>query len=222
MHIGLIGGIGPAATDLYYRGLITRLKAAQTPFDITIVHADAATLVRNFEARDPEAQVPIYLSLTQRLRAAGAEAVAITSIGGHFCIDAFRPVSPLPILELGDQLNTALTGRGLRRIGLLATDIVMETRVYGGLPDLDVLIPPPEALGAVHRAYVDMATEARITQARRTLFFREGQALIDRGAEAILLGGTDFALAFDGQDPGFPVIDATDIHIDAIAAHMIT
>jgi aspartate racemase len=24
MHIGLIGGIGPAATDYYYRGLIER------------------------------------------------------------------------------------------------------------------------------------------------------------------------------------------------------
>ncbi len=24
MHIGLIGGIGPAATDYYYRGLIKR------------------------------------------------------------------------------------------------------------------------------------------------------------------------------------------------------
>ena len=31
MHIGLIGGIGPAATDFYYRGLIDRHVAAGSP-----------------------------------------------------------------------------------------------------------------------------------------------------------------------------------------------
>ncbi len=41
MHIGLIGGIGPAATDFYYRGLIDRHAAAGIPLDCTIAHADA-------------------------------------------------------------------------------------------------------------------------------------------------------------------------------------
>ena len=31
MHIGLIAGIGPAATDFYYRGLIARHSAAGIP-----------------------------------------------------------------------------------------------------------------------------------------------------------------------------------------------
>ena len=40
MHIGLIGGIGPAATDFYYRGLIDRHRAAGIPLECTIAHAD--------------------------------------------------------------------------------------------------------------------------------------------------------------------------------------
>ena len=40
----------------------------------------------------------------------------------------------------------------------------------------------------------------------------------DHGAEAIVLGGTDLFLAFAGHDPGFPVIDCADIHVDAIYA----
>ena len=31
MHIGLIAGIGPAATDFYYRGLIERHAASGIP-----------------------------------------------------------------------------------------------------------------------------------------------------------------------------------------------
>ena len=43
-----------------------------------------------------------------------------------------------------------------------------------------------------------------------------GRALIDRGAEAVLLGGTDLCLAFDGIDPGYEVIDAADLHVAAL------
>ena len=60
MHIGLIGGIGPAATDLYYRGLVDAMKALKADLEMTIVHADAPTLVRHFEARQPDAQAAIY------------------------------------------------------------------------------------------------------------------------------------------------------------------
>ena len=37
------------------------------------------------------------------------------------------------------------------------------------------------------------------------------------GAEAIVLAGTDLNLAFDGQEPGYPVIDALDVHVDVLA-----
>ena len=35
-----------------------------------------------------------------------------------------------------------------------------------------------------------------------------------------MLGGTDLFLAFAGHDPGFPVIDCADIHVDAIYANI--
>ena len=44
MHIGLIGGIGPAATDFYHRGLIERHHAANIPLDLTIAYADVRTM----------------------------------------------------------------------------------------------------------------------------------------------------------------------------------
>ena len=33
MHIGLIGGIGPAATDFYYRRLISTFAQQQKPLE---------------------------------------------------------------------------------------------------------------------------------------------------------------------------------------------
>jgi aspartate racemase len=40
MHIGLIGGIGPGATDIYYRRLISTFARKSATLELTIVHAD--------------------------------------------------------------------------------------------------------------------------------------------------------------------------------------
>jgi aspartate racemase len=36
MHIGLIGGIGPAATDFYYRRLISTFADRKAPLDFAL------------------------------------------------------------------------------------------------------------------------------------------------------------------------------------------
>src|SRR5262245_48346888 len=96
MHIGLIGGIGPAATDYYYRGLIERHTKSNTKLDLTIVHADLRQLAQNRVDRNAQRQAEIFQRLIQRLAAAGAELAAITSMGGHFCIEELEKISPLP------------------------------------------------------------------------------------------------------------------------------
>lgn len=217
MHIGLIGGIGPAATDLYYRGLVDAMKARGKALEMTIVHADAPTLVHNFEARQPEVQAKIFLRLADRLVDAGAEALAITSIGGHFCIEEFRPNCPLPIIDLIDEMNRCLKAKSYRKVGLLGTDTVMATKFYGGVTSADILVPDAEEIAVIHRDYVDMALSAKVTEAQRRVFVEAGRKLMRRGAEVVLLGGTDLFLAFDGQSPGFETLDCAGVHIEAIA-----
>ncbi len=217
MHIGMIGGIGPAATDLYYRGLIRAMKARGAPLKLTIVHADAETLVRNFEAKAADAQALIYRRLADRMVAAGAGAMAISSIGGHFCIEEFRKISPLPIIDMITEMNAHLVQSGLKRVGMLGTDAAMETRFYGGVDAVEMLIPPPDVIREVHRAYVDMAISGDVTETGRQIFFEAGRAMAAEGAEVVLLGGTDLFLAFDGQDPGFETLDCAEVHVEAIA-----
>ena len=47
--------------------------------------------------------------------------------------------------------------------------------------------------------------------------FREARRLVEeQGAEAIMLGGTDLFLAFQGREAPFPLVDCADIHVSAI------
>jgi len=221
MHIGLIGGIGPAATDYYYRGLIDRHAAAGAVLDLTIVHADAREMTGNLARQDARRQADIFAALIGRLAAAGAGAAAVTSMGGHFCIRELEAISPLPLVNGVAAVNAWIAQRGFTKVGVIGTRTVMETRLYGAV-SADVVAPGGDDLGTVHQAYIDMAISGRVTQAQRQIFFSAGQALCrTEGAQAVMLGGTDLCLAFDGHDCGFPLIDCAAIHIDAIHSRSI-
>jgi aspartate racemase len=217
VQIGLIGGIGPAATDYYYRRLIALFAQAESPLEATIVHADVATLLANLGRNDAAAQVAIYKKLTARLAAAGAGLVAVTSIAGHFCIEDFKAVSPLPVIDLILEVNKAIGAKGYRRLGILGTRTAMETRFYGGVSSAAILPPEGGDLDAVHQAYVTMAAAGTVTDAQRTVFAEAGRKMLAAGAEAIMLGGTDLALAFSETGSPFPIVDCAGIHADAIA-----
>jgi aspartate racemase len=217
MQIGLIGGIGPAATDYYYRRLIAAFAAKEAALELTIAHADTPTLLNNLASNGVDAQVAIYRKLTERLAAAGAGCVAVTSIAGHFCIEPFKTVCTLPVIDLISEVRQAVHARGFERIGILGARTVMETHLYGALPGTSVIAPHGPDLEAVHEAYVTMAASGAVTPAQRDIFHRTAATMLETlGAQAILLGGTDLALVFTDQDAPFPVIDCAAIHADAI------
>ena len=219
MHIGLIGGIGPAATDFYHRGLISRHHASGIPLELTIAYADVRTMTRNMGERRPDRQAEVFAGLIDRLRKAGAAAAAVTSMGGHFCIRELQAIAPLPIIEGLAPVDAALAEAKLKRVGIIGTRIVMESRLYGRIDAAEVIVPEGDELDRVHQCYVDMASVGHVTEEQRQVFFAAGRRLChERGAETVLLGGTDLFLAFVGQEAGFPVMDCADIHVDAIFA----
>ncbi|WP_050928035.1 aspartate/glutamate racemase family protein [Aestuariivita boseongensis] len=212
MHIGLIGGIGVAATVAYYQ----RLTAAVDRIELTIAHAQVSDLERNFNADDRAAQAQIYAGLIDGLKAAGCDCVAITSLGGHFCFAETVALSSLPLVSGVTPLDPYFEREELGTIGILGTGRVMETGFYGALEKTTALVPEGD-LGRIGQAYQAMAIRGAARAEETAMFLAEGQKLIDRGADAVVLGGTDLGLVFDAADPGYRVVDALDIHVDVLA-----
>jgi aspartate racemase len=212
MHLGLIGGIGPAATVVYYQRLVAAFRTKGRVLELTIVNADVLTLARNAAANDRLAQAEVYARHLAQLKGAGADIGTITSIGGHFCFAETEAISPLPLISAITPIDAGLAARGVRTIGLLGTRQVMGSSLYGQLERTRAIAPVD--IDAVHEAYVGTATSGICAPEARALFFSEGARLIERGADAVLLAGTDLGLAFDGHEPGYKVIDALDLHVD--------
>ena len=94
----------------------------------------------------------------------------------------------------------------------------METRFYGSIAGAEIVPPSEPDLEDVHQAYISMAASGFVTEDQRSIFHAVSHRLIeDQGAEAIILGGTDLALAFNEETAEFPLVDCAGIHADAIA-----
>ena len=217
MHIGLIGGIGPAATVVYYNALVAEMRKRGKPLDLTIAQAEASVLVVNNRENNRDRQATIYADLIKRLDGAGADCVAITSLGGHFCFEETKALSALPLISAITPLDAFFLSQGLKRVGLLGTQRVMSTRLYGQLHSTDAVVPDGD-LEMIGKTYTDLALSGTCTDDQRAFFFEEGRKMVeDQGAEAIVLAGTDLGLAFHGHDTGYRVIDALDVHVDVLA-----
>ena len=167
---------------------------------------------------DARAQAEIFAKLARRLAAAGADAVAVTSMGGHFCSRELEAVSPLPVINAIPAVNEAIRQRGLQTIGIdrnISSDAVAalwrshlgEHRAAGrrGLAAGARGISRDGVRGPLHHR-----------TAARGILSAGRQMMREQGADAIMLGGTDLFLSFAGQNPGFPLVDCAAIHIGAI------
>ena len=216
MHIGLIGGIGVAATLVYYQRLTSAVKAMGGRLECTIVHAEVDDLARTNVADLRDEQAELWAPLIDRLRAAGADCAAITSLGGHFCFEEVKALSSLPLVSAVAPLDDYFASEGLKTVGLLGTRVVQRTGFYGTLNKTRAVVLEDE-IDLVGQTYQDMAVAGHCTDDQRAFFLDAGRRLSEKGADAVVLGGTDLNLAFGGQDTPYRVIDALDVHVDVLA-----
>ena len=92
--------------DYYYRRLIS-LAGRKRALRDDHVHADTRTLLSNLE-NDGRPVFRSISSFTGNDSAGAGERVVVSSIAGHFCIDAFKARSPLLIDLLFEKVDEAV------------------------------------------------------------------------------------------------------------------
>lgn len=215
MHVGLITGLGPAAAVAYYQRLTKIAADRGCRLELTMVEANVREVLANNLADRTQEQAEIFAALLHRLKAAGADFASITAIGPLFCWEETLALSPLPLLSAVTPLDNFCADQGISRVGLLGTTRAMRTKLFNQMVRAEIIVP--DNLEVVGEAYQDMAVKGWCDDVARQLLFDAGKEMMERGAEAVALAGTDLLLAFDGRDPGFPIIDALEVHAALLA-----
>jgi aspartate racemase len=203
--LGLIGGLGPGATVHYYKELV-HAKAGE----ILIIHADMDHVLGCVQRGEHLQLAEYFARLIDRLAGGGAEVAAISAITPHICIRELEKISTLPLVNIIDVVGDEIRSRGYRRVALFGTRFVVESRMFGMLDGIDVLVPEREQMDAIHNAYmntVEGGTEGRDILTR---------IAVGLPVDAIVLAGTDLALIFDETNTAFTHVDCVRTHIEAI------
>jgi aspartate racemase len=168
---------------------------------------------------DERPQLAEYLlSLISQLADAGAEIAAIPAVTPHACIDMAAARSPIPLVSILEALAADVERRGLRRIALFGTKFVMQSNLYGALPPaIEVVRARPDEFERIDHLYRSYAVNANGGAAERAEFTEIANELCRRERlDAVILAGTDLSALFEGREPAFPYVDASQVHIDAI------
>ena len=219
--LGLIGGLGPGATVHYYRELIAAIDEQQRMPRLLITHADINYMYATVAAKDYNALARYLAELIANMAAGGAELSGIVAATPHICAAQLTALSPLPLIDMLAEVSATVRAQGLKRVALLGTRFTIETRMFGSLGDIDVIMPKPGEINRIHSIYTDIVA-GRGSDVKTDELRKFAQTFISRDdAQAVLLAGTDLSMVFNDSNTDFRAIDCARVHIDAIVKRLL-
>ena len=219
--IGLLHGMSSVATGDYYRrindGVNQRLGGHERP-QLLLWSVNFGDIER-FVHDGAWDEAGAYLAdRAARLQAAGADFLMCGSNTMHQVAPAIEAATTVPFVHIVDVLADAAQLLGAATLGLLGTRATMESDAYRNRlaeRGLGLLVPQEQ-----ERALIDAVTFGELTQniftdSSRQVFIAAARELVARGADAVVLGCTEFGLLISADDvPGVPVLDTTALHVE--------
>lgn len=205
MVLGVLGGMGPAAT----LDFLAKLQAF-TPAERD---QDHIRVICDINPKAPDRNVPgsgaggVLAEMAGALRGAGAEVLAMPCNTAHAHADLIQMASGLPLIDMIDLAAEAAARTGAMRTGVLGTKGALRLyREYLAARAMSLVALPPERqdafMAALYRIKAgDLGEEVR---AQMRGFAAE---LTAAGAETIIAGCTEVPLVLREADVRGELID---------------
>ena len=219
--IGLIGGITPESTILYYQ-ILNQLNSE----NLGRPHS-AEVLINSFDfGKITKLQKEGRWDLLDKMMAeaginlenAGANCILICANTMHICIDAVRKSVKIPVIHIAEVTSKKIIERKLKKVALLGTKYTMEKDFFIDILSsfgIETVVPELEERDSIHAIIYDELSAGIIKQVSKEKYLRIINRLIKSGAEGIILGCTEIPLLIQQKDVAVPVFDTTEIHANA-------
>lgn len=217
--IGLIGGMSWESTSTYYKLLNEEVKARLGGLHsakIVLVSVDFAEIEKMQMEGDWDAAAQVLAQAAVSLQSAGADFFLICTNTMHKVAEQVQSAVSIPLLHIADATGASLVTDKVTTVGLLGTAFTMEQDFYKGRLieqfDLDVVIPSASERQLVHSVIYEELCLGKIENRSKQRYLEVVDNLVDRGAQAIILGCTEISLLISSGDTDTPLYDTTSIH----------
>lgn len=228
-RLGMIGGTGPESTVEYYRRLIAAYRARSgkdgTP-PILINSVNNKDLVEWFTAGRLELVTEFLVSEIERLGRAGADFVLIAANTPHLVFDELQRQVQIPLLSIVEATADAAAALRLRRLALFGTRFTMQATLF---PDvfsrrgIEIIVPDEQEQDFIHDKYMSELFVGKVLDETRAALLEIAEKMKERDkVDGLILGGTELSLILrEPTAAGLPVLDTTQIHVDAAVELML-
>lgn len=221
--IGILGGMGPAATADFYSKLVALTPAARDQdHPKVVIWADPTvpdrTLALTEGGPDP---TPWLVHGAQRLRAAGATMLALPCNTAHAFLPAVSEALGLPVVHMIDEVARAIRSSmpQVRTVGVLATTGTVHAGLYQRwLADagIEVVVPSEHVQQTLVMPAVRAIKGGDHGAAVTHQLASAAAHLTERGAALTVTGCTEIPLALTESDTSCPLMDPARVLAQAL------
>lgn len=222
-QIGLLGGMSWESTAVYYRLLnemVHERVGGHASAPVVLWSVDFAEIEALQRAGGWDEQGAVLGAAAASLEQAGVDAVALATNTMHLVASHITDRITVPFVDLIDVVGTAVAGAGYGKVGLLATGFTMTSDLYPDRLakwDIEVLVPDEPDRSLVHTVIYDELVHGVVRDESRTAYLDVVARLVERGADAVVLGCTEIDLLLRDGDAAVPLLDSTRLHCEALA-----
>jgi len=224
--LGLVGGLGPESTIDYYRRILNAWSR-EDPSTAPAIVIDSLDAQRALHlVQHDRAGLADYLAGSiQRLANAAVDFVAISANTPHIIFDELAARSPVPLLSIVEVCAEEARRREMRRAALLGTRFTMEAAFYPEVLaryGITVVTPDATERAWVHERYVGELLKGEFRDdTRRQVVALITQLSKSEQVDGVILGGTELPLLLSVSEiDGIPVLDTTELHVEAIVRRL--
>ncbi|KAJ5558539.1 aspartate racemase [Penicillium sp. DV-2018c] len=160
------------------------------------------------------------LSLARKLERAGADIIVVACNTVHKVVPTIQDQIQTPILHIVDATSQKIEELGLRKVGLLGSFLTMTDEYFVGRlakNQIEALVPTESDQRMIQRALETELAAGVFRPKTRRDFKGAIERLVERGAEAIILGCTEFGKLVQTEDSSVPLIDTANVHSEMAA-----
>lgn len=221
--IGVIGGIGPASTLDYYRGIIDgyRKKTGDGSYPKMVIDSvNMNEMLSYIENEDWDALTDMLIKSINNLYAAGAQLAAIASNTPHIVFDVIQKRSALPLISIVDETCRYAKSKGCEKVVVIGTRFTMSSGLYAKAFEkygIATVTPSVDEQGIIHGIIFPKLEDGVVDpEDKRRMLALAGRLVAAHNADALVLGCTELPLMVEEHDMETLILNTTQIHIDAI------
>lgn len=213
--LGIIGGMGPAATIDLYKKIVEQTPAEKDQDHIHVI-IDSYPQIEDrtsYILHGGKSPAPKLVESAKRLEAAGADALIMPCNTAHYFAKDIDRAVYIPLIHIVKCSAEAIKKKYpyVRKIGLIATTGTIKAGVYGDILknyDLETITLNEELENNIMDC-IYKGVKAGKTEEYSKLFQKCVDDIASLGAELLIAGCTEIPLLMPYIKTNLPVIDAT-------------